>query len=134
MDYPMDYNEPTLRGFDAAVHAGELTGPGVGRGAAGSVAEGTWVQFDIQLGAGTGKPRIETARIETARFRAYGCPHTIAIADWVCERAAGRAPGAGLPESIESLQRRFAVPVPKMGRLLLIEDAWAAALAALENA
>ncbi len=130
----MDYNEPTLRGFETALYTGELSGPGVGRGAAGSVAAGTWVQFDVQVSAGdTAQPRIETACIENARFRAYGCPHTIAAADWVCQRAAGRPAGAGLPESVESLQRRFEVPVPKMGRLLLIEDAWAAAVAELAS-
>jgi hypothetical protein len=35
-----------------------------------------------------------------------------------------------LPESVQDLRQRFAVPVEKMGRLLIIEDAWLAAGAA----
>ena len=35
---------------------------------------------------------------------------------------------AALPESLESLQRRFELPVAKRGRLLLIEDAWSGAI------
>ncbi len=126
---PSPYSEATQRRFEMAAHAGELTGPGVGRGAAGSPTAGTWVQFDVQLGPGDPAAR----RIEAARFRAYGCPHTIAAADWICETAAGSPAGPGLPESLASLRERFAVPIPKMGRLLIIEDAWAAALAAARN-
>jgi hypothetical protein len=33
-----------------------------------------------------------------------------------------------LPESVQALRDRFAVPVEKMGRLLIIEDAWLAAV------
>jgi hypothetical protein len=33
-----------------------------------------------------------------------------------------------LPESVQALRDRFAVPVEKMGRLLVIEDAWLAAV------
>jgi NifU-like protein involved in Fe-S cluster formation len=123
----MTYNELTRRHFEVASHAGVLVGDGVSRGAAGDRAHGTWVQFDVRLAGRDG-----AARVREARFLAYGCPHVIAVADWVAEHAAGAAGGpaaaGGLPESVSALQQRFAVPVEKRGRLLIIEDAWRAAL------
>jgi hypothetical protein len=96
-----------------------LTGPGTRRGAAGARERGTWVQFDLLIGDGI---------IRQARFLAFGCPHTIAVSAWVAERAVGRGAGASLPESVQELCDRFAVPVEKRGRLLIVEDAWLAAL------
>jgi hypothetical protein len=37
---------------------------------------------------------------------------------------------AALPEDLESLRELFAVPVEKLGRLLIVEDAWIAAVSA----
>lgn len=128
----MTYNELTWRHFTQAAHAGVLAGSGVRRAAAGSQAHGTWVQFDVCLTQSNG-----VTVVQDARFLAYGCPHVIAVADWVAEHAVGAAAGAalgavgvagGLPESVAALQQRFAVPVEKLGRLLVVEDAWRAAL------
>jgi NifU-like protein involved in Fe-S cluster formation len=115
----VNYSELTLRYFETAAGAGVLGGPGTFRGAAGSRTQGTWVQFDVQVASGA---------IQAARFLAFGCPHTIAVAAWVVEQAGGRPAQRALPESVEDLSRRFAVPVEKRGRLLIIEDAWIAAL------
>jgi hypothetical protein len=117
----MKYNAATLQYFETAPHCGVLTGVGVFRGAAGERTQGTWVQFDVKLKYGV---------IESACFLAFACPHTIAISAWVAEQAAGRRPTAALPESAHSLLQRFAVPVEKLGRLLIVEDAWAAAIRA----
>ena len=120
----MNYNELTRKYFESAANAGELAGPGVFRGAAGDRAQGTWVQFDLQIKAGT---------VSAARFLAFGCPHTIAVSAWLAEQAVGRQVKPQLPESVQALRDRFAVPVEKMGRLLIVEDAWlAAALAAID--
>jgi hypothetical protein len=108
--------EAAVRGTGGNV--GELAGPGVFRGAAGSVAHGTWVQFDLQMKGGV---------VAGARFLAFGCPHTIAVSSWLAEQAVGRRLLPQLPESVPALRDRFAVPVEKMGRLLIIEDAWLAA-------
>jgi NifU-like protein involved in Fe-S cluster formation len=115
----MQYSDLTLRYFRTASAVGELSGPGVFRGAAGSRAQGAWVQFDLAVSAGV---------IQAARFRAFGCPHTIAVSAWVAEHAAGGAALAALPESVAELSGRFAVPTEKRGRLLIIEDAWLAAM------
>ena len=117
----MKYSELTLRYFESAPGAGVLSGADAFRGAAGSRGRGTWVQFDLQLSSGT---------IQAARFQAFGCPHTIAAAAWVVERAIGGVVRTALPETVEDLSKRFAVPVEKRGRLLIIEDAWAAVAAA----
>jgi NifU-like protein involved in Fe-S cluster formation len=115
----VNYSELTLRYFETAAGAGVLCGPGAFRGAAGSRRQGTWVQFDVQSSSGI---------IQAARFLAFGCPHTIAVSAWVVEHAIGRPVRAALPESVQDLSGRFAVPIEKRGRLLIIEDAWVAAL------
>jgi NifU-like protein involved in Fe-S cluster formation len=117
----MNYNEATLRYFETAPGAGVLSSPGTSRGAAGSRAHGTWVQFDVRVTSGV---------VQAARFLAFGCPHTIAVSAWVVEQAAGQQVRAALPESVQQLSERFAVPVEKLGRLLIIEDAWIAAVRA----
>ena len=119
----MNYNELTRHHFEGALNAGVLSGPLTRRGEAGSRAQGTWVQFDVQFDAGDGADTVQAVR-----FLAYACPHVIAVADWVAGQAAGRQCGSGLPESVKSLRERFDVPVEKLGRLLIIEDAWTAAM------
>jgi NifU-like protein involved in Fe-S cluster formation len=117
----MKYNEATRRHFETAERAGVLTGEGVYRGAAGSRKQGTWVQFDV---------RVRHGVLEAARFLAFACPHTIAAADWVAEHAEGPLVRAALPVSVQELSDRFAVPLEKRGRLLIVEDAWMATLSA----
>jgi NifU-like N terminal domain len=120
----MNYSELTRRYFESAANVGELTGAGVFRGAAGSLERGTWVQFDLQIKAGA---------VSAARFLAFACPHTIAVSAWLAEQAVGHRVKALLPEGVPQLRDRFAVPIEKTGRLLIVEDAWlAAAVPALE--
>ena len=118
----MKYSELTLHYFETAHGAGTLTGPDVYRGAAGSREQGTWVQFNVQIVDGD---------IRAVRFLAFACPHTIAVSAWVAEHAVGGALRAALPESVQDLSERFAVPVEKRGRLLIVEDAWVAAVTRL---
>lgn len=122
----MNYNELTRRHFETALHAGELSGAGTRRGTAGDRVSGTWVQFDVQWAEAAANGTI---RVRAAKFRAFGCPHVIAVADWLAAQAVGREARAGLPIRIAALQQRFDVPTPKLGRLLIIEDAWTAAFA-----
>ena len=73
-----------------------------------------WIRFQAQVLDGA---------IRAARFNVYGCPYTVAAADWVAEWLEGR-PCAAL-EELEMRERREAlgVPMEKLGKLLLIEDA-----------
>jgi len=118
----MSYNELTRRHFDAPARVGSLAGPGCFRGSAGSPSQGTWVQFDVQVAPGS--------LIRAARFVAFGCPHVIAACSLIADRAEGRCAAPCLPESVGVLRERLGVPVEKLGRLLLVEDAWVAALRA----
>jgi NifU-like protein len=123
----MNYSELTRLYFDNAVAAaGVLSGGLVGRGSAGSRRNGTWVQFDVEVEPAPGAQ----PRIAAARFLAFACPHTIAAAAWLAERSIGAVCAAALPESVHALARRFEVPAEKLGRLLIVEDAWIAAAAA----
>ncbi len=124
----MRYSELTRRYFETAAAAGTLTGPGVARGEAGSRAQGTWVRFDLRVEGTPGRRRISAAR-----FQAFACPHTIAVAAWVALQAAGRAPEPALPQDVHALRRLFDVPVENLGRLLVVEDAWRAAVRALDE-
>ncbi len=130
----MRYNGLTRRYFESAAGVGILAGPRVGRSAAGSRASGTWVQFDIALDAesiaGLDVAATTTRRgmrIAAARFLAFACPHTIAMAAWLVERSVGRPYCATLPESVQAIAAQFELPTEKLGRLLTIEDAWLAA-------
>jgi NifU-like protein involved in Fe-S cluster formation len=117
----VNYNELTRRYFTSAANAasaGQLRGADVFRGAAGDCEQGTWVQFDLQIRSG---------KVTAARFLAFACPHTVAVSAWLAEQAVGKPLRSRLPESVQALQERFAVPVEKTGRLLIIEDAWLAA-------
>jgi NifU-like protein involved in Fe-S cluster formation len=114
----MNYSELTRRYFESAAAAGELQGAGVFRGTAGDREQGTWVQFDLHIGQG---------RVLAAKFQTFACPHTIAICAWLAETAVGKPLQRKLAESAQELRDRFEVPVEKMGRLLIVEDAWLAA-------
>ena len=121
----MNYNDITQRYFERAPHAGMLHGAGCFRGTAGEIERGLKVQFDL---------RVVDGMVREVKFLCFGCPHSIAVAAYLAECAPLAAPSRGLPLSVKALQALFEVPPEKLGRLLLIEDAWAqAAAAALAN-
>ncbi len=83
-------------------------------GAAGSIELGTWVRFALCL---------ESGRVTEARFKAYGCPHTLAAAASLAGSLRGRVLDELLAEGVQELFRRLEVPPEKLGRLLIVEDA-----------
>ena len=93
--------------------------PGVRHGRAGRQAYGTAVFFELKIGDGI---------VKSARFSAYGCPHTLAVVAWLCEVLEGSRLDAAIPGSPENWARKFEVPVEKLGRLLIVEDAMRAAM------
>ncbi len=111
----MDYSVEVERRFGSPAAGGHLSGSGYD--VAGEAEDRTlnvWVRFEVQLCGGT---------IRNVRFRAFGCPHTIAAASWIAESLRG-APVASLRRlDIEGLQRELNVPKEKLGKLLRIEDA-----------
>jgi cysteine desulfurase len=92
---------------------------GIRHGRAGRRAEGTEVFFELEIDGGF---------VKSARFSAYGCPHTVAIAAWLCEVLEGARIDAGIPGSPAEWAASLEVPTEKLGRLLIVEDALRAAL------
>jgi cysteine desulfurase len=93
--------------------------PEVRQGRAGKQALGTAVCFELRIADGT---------VKSARFTAYGCPHTVAVAAWLCEVLEGFRLDAETPGTPTDWAEAFDVPVEKLGRLLIVEDALRAAL------
>lgn len=79
-------------------------------GEAVAIDRGAWVRFEARLDGG---------RIADCRFRAWGCPHTLAAAALA---AAALKAGRGAPDA-QYLARELDAQAEKMGRLLVVEDA-----------
>jgi cysteine desulfurase len=100
----------------APAQGADWAAPGSRRvsGEAGTEAEGTWVRFHLLV--------LDDC-VKDARFQAFACPHTMDTAAWLCERLPGRGRAdLGMGTPAEWAQAR-SVPVEKLGRLLVVEDA-----------
>jgi cysteine desulfurase len=104
---------PQAAGWGGAGAAGSVTGE------AGTQAEGTWVRFQL---------RIEGDSVKEARCLTFACPHTVDTAQWLCERLRGRSRRDLIPGAPREWAQARAVPVEKLGRLLVVEDALRACL------
>ena len=91
---------------------------GICQGRAGRQADGVAVLFELKIANGI---------VKSARFSAYGCPHTVAVSAWLCEVLEGAPLAAGPPGDPTAWADKFAVPAEKLGRLLIVEDALRAA-------
>ena len=120
--------------FGSLVHAGELPAAAAsdGRGSrqrilsgeAGREELGTRVRFML---------RVDARGVLETRYRAYGCPHTLATCEWLARQLEGRSlEGTSLQGLLCDTPRDWAaqlgVPAGKLGRLLVVEDALRAAL------
>jgi len=104
---------------------GGAAGGEIRRGRAGREADGAAVSFELTISdSKTGAGGI----VKSARFTAYGCPHTVAVAAWLCETLEAHPVGDALPGSPTDWAGKFSVPAEKLGRLLIVEDALRAAL------
>ena len=104
------YSERVREYFGAPAHAGDL-------------ADGAVVNVDeqgvrLQLSATVGDETVATMR-----FRAWGCPHTIAAAEAACGALEGGPAQELLEFSVSGLMEELAIPVEKTGRILVLEDA-----------
>lgn len=103
------YNAEVRRRFAEPRHAGRVEG--------GFMARRRAPDADIEVSA-----TIESGTIRAMRFRARGCPHTIAACDLACERLSGQ-PVASLHEPLAiSVGGPLGVPTEKTGRILVLED------------
>lgn len=110
------YSDTVRALFRALDGAGDLPpAPGIAVSAeAIALDRGAWVRFSA---------RIEAGRIADCRFRAFGCPHTLAAASFAAGRLLGAPVDAPLSIDAAALARALDVPAEKRGRLLVVEDA-----------
>ncbi|MEM9333920.1 MAG: iron-sulfur cluster assembly scaffold protein [Pseudomonadota bacterium] len=102
------YNTEVRQRFAAPAFAGRADTASRGRG------QGVDIEFSASC---------DDQRIASMRFRAYGCPHTIAACDLACEQLEGQPLAALASFSSDGLMRTLSVPVEKTGRILVLEDA-----------
>lgn len=83
-------------------------------GEAGAAGQDTWIRFHL---------RVTDNVVKDARFQAYGCPHTLAVAAWMADSLPGRSRQSLQPGTPADWATDHGVPVEKLGRLLVVEDA-----------
>jgi cysteine desulfurase len=88
--------------------------PGIRHGRAGRREQGAEILFELEITDGF---------VKSARFSAYGCPHTVAVTAWICEVLEGCRLDAAAPGTPADWATQFDVPTEKLGRLLIVEDA-----------
>jgi cysteine desulfurase len=88
-------------------------------GEAGAPGQDTWIRFHLLVADGV---------VKDARFQAYGCPHTLAVAEWMAKQLPGRRREALQPGTPADWAKIHSVPTEKLGRLLVVEDAVQACL------
>jgi NifU-like protein involved in Fe-S cluster formation len=95
-------------------------------GAAGRAALGTRVRFQL---------RVRGLEVHEVRYRAYGCPYTLATCEWIARALTGLTLAARSPAALiqaiggaTAWADHLGVPPERLGRLLVIEDALRAAL------
>ena len=112
--------------FAALRHAGEPAAAAITArvlcGEAGREQRGTRVRFML---------RLVGDRLVEVRYRAYGCPYTLAACEWLAQQleSGGRDSIGGPAEWAQKLR----IPPARLGRLLVVEDALRAALAAADK-
>lgn len=117
-----DLLQPQVRRLFANLsHAGDQRGADpherVVVGEAGRLQHGTRVRFTL---------RLRDSRVVSARYSAYGCPYTLAVCEWLAGRLeSSQTTSLGTPADWCAA---LGVPIMKLGRLLVVEDALSAAL------
>jgi cysteine desulfurase len=110
-----------LRALSPAATQGSDPWPGkpTAHGEAGAPAHDAWVRFHLLVADDV---------VKETRFQAYGCPHTLIVAAWVADELRGRRREALQPGVPRDWAKIHSVPIEKLGRLLVVEDAVQACL------
>jgi cysteine desulfurase len=88
-------------------------------GEAGGPGQDVWVRFQLLVAGDV---------VKDSRFQAYGCPHTLTVAAWIANELRGKRREALQLGAPTDWAKVYSVPVEKLGRLLVIEDAVRACL------
>lgn len=113
------YNEQVIEHFEAPRNVAtpaDLAGssPTLVSGEGGNEHSGVWIGFWLD---------VEGMTIRQARFRAYGCPHTLAMASWLTERLVGEPLTSGYTLPKDEIVAALALPAEKLRSVLVAEDA-----------
>ncbi len=92
----------------------DLRGARLVSGEAGGAGQETWVRFQLLVSGDI---------VKDARFKALACPHTMTVAHWLCRELPGRQRAALIPGTPLSWAAAHGMPIEKLGRLLVVEDA-----------
>ena len=103
------YNSRVREYFANPSHCGDVAGGAVGYFA----DQGVRLRLSAAVSGG---------EISRLRFRAWGCPHTIAAAEATCRRFEGRAVTELDTFDTGRIMQDLAVPAEKTGRILVLED------------
>lgn len=105
------YSERVRELFTRPDHAGDLENPDA------------QVHIDEQGVRIALAVRCDGGDISCLRFRAWGCPHVLAAAEWFCREFEGRPVRALQTFGAADIMRSLSVPREKLGRILVLEDA-----------
>jgi NifU-like protein involved in Fe-S cluster formation len=121
---PLGYAEPIWRLFQHPPHVGEFEPgtPGVVTGEAGSKAARSVLRLQL---------RFEAGRVADVRFKAYGCPSSIAVGAWIVDWSLGKTPAELASLRAADLRKALEIADDRAHCALLGEDALHAALARL---
>jgi NifU-like protein involved in Fe-S cluster formation len=118
---PFGYAEPIWALFIQPPQVGEFPPdtPGVVTGEAGSKAARSVLRLQL---------RLEGGRVADARFRAYGCPSSIAVGGWIARWSRGKPVEELRALRAATLRQALEIPDDRAHCALLGEDAIRAAL------
>ena len=119
---PFGYAQPIWERFTHPRHVGEFAAgtPGVFSGEAGSRAARSVLRLQM---------RFEGGRVADVRFRAYGCPSSIAVGAWIVDWSLGKTPAELAALRAADLRQALEIADDRAHCALLGEDALHAALA-----
>lgn len=115
----MDYSDLVIEHFERPRNVAGPETESSHRGRAGTRAAGAIIEFYLDLAGDT---------VRTAFFRAWGCPHTIAVASWLTEQLPQRRLSSLLPLDLAVVAEALGMPAVKWHCVLTAEDALRAAL------
>lgn len=118
---PFGYPEPIWELFTHPPHLGEFEPgtPGVVTGEAGSKAARSVLRLQL---------RLDKGRVAETRFRAYGCPNSIAVGGWIAQWSRGKTVAEVRALRAADLRQALEIPEDRAHCALLGEDALRAAL------
>lgn len=118
---PFGYAEPVWKLFSHPPHVGEFDPgtPGVVSGEAGSKAARSVLRLQLRFAGG---------RVADARFKAYGCPSSIAVGAWIAGWSLGKTPAELATLRAAELRQALEIAEDRAHCALLGEDALQATL------